>query len=177
MHRRLLLFTLGASLLVACQPTRFNTTLKGETTVRGDALGTLFSAFPPIGSFANLDFDANQDFKNEGVTKAQVTSVKATEVKLHILSPSTQDFSFLDSIAFYARAGDNEVLVADKSNIASLELSAPNPTLVLDLKGAELQPYVTAPSMSVVVRGKGHSPPQDTRIEASATFQVAFKLF
>jgi len=177
MFRRALLLALGVSLLFACQPTRFNTTLKGETTVRGDALGTLFSVLPPIGSFANLDFETNQDFKNEGVHKAQVTSVKATEVKLRILSPSTQDFRFLDTLAFYARAGDTEVLVADKSNISGLELAAPNPSLVLDVKGMELQPFIASPSMSIVARGKGRAPPQDTRLEATASFQVEFKLF
>jgi hypothetical protein len=110
------------------------------------------------------------------VSKKQVTSVKATEVKLKILSPSTQDFSFLDSLAFYARTGDNEVLVADKVDISDLNLPAPNPVLKMDVKGAELQPYVTAPSMNIVVRGRGHSPPQDTRLEASVTLEVDFKL-
>jgi len=176
MRTRAILLGLGASVLVACQPTTFSTTVTGQTTVRGDPLGALFSAFPPVGSFANLDFSANQDFKNEGVSKKQVTSVKATEVKLKILSPNDQDFRFLESLAFYARTGDHEVLVADKVDIARLDLSAPNPTLKMDVKGAELQPYVTAPSMTIVVRGRGRSPPQDTRLEASVTLLVEFKL-
>lgn len=168
-----------AVLLTACEPTTsFTTTVKGQTTVRGDPLGAVFSAFPAIGSFANLDFNANQEFKNAGIRKDQVTSVKATEVTLRIRDPDTQDFSFLDSLAFYARAGDKELLVADKADIGHLNLPPPNPTLRLDVKPtAELQPFVAAPSMSVVVRGKGHAPPQDTFVEAAVTFHVEFRLF
>jgi hypothetical protein len=176
MVNRALLPLLGASLWLGCQPVSFTTTQKGETTLRGDPLGALIAAFPAIGSFTNLDLSANQDFKNENVRKEQVTSVRARAVRLKILSPPTQDFQFLENLAFYARTGDTEQRVAYKADINNLALPAPNPVLVMDLDSAELQPYVTAPSMSIVVRGKGHAPPQDTRLEASVTLEVHFKL-
>lgn len=164
--------------LVACGPPGFLAEVKGETTVAGDPTGisNVLDAFPAIGSFSNLDFDQNQDFKNQGVTKDQVSSVKLQSLELKVLSPSDQDFSFLDTLEFYAKTGDQEVLVASKRNISSLGLKAPNPVLVLDVTDAELQPFITAPSMSLSVRGKGRKPAKEVRLEANVKLLVQARL-
>ncbi len=164
--------------LTACGANVFPVEVSGETTIAGDPspLGNLLGAFN-IGSFASIDFDQSQEFQNQGVTKDQVESVKTSFVRLKIISPETQDFSFLENLEFWAKVGDQEVLVAEKQGIDRLGLKAPNPVLELDVTDAELQPYVTAPAMSIVVRGKGRMPPQDTRLEATVGLDVTVKVF
>lgn len=176
MRASLLLLGLVAGLSVACQPDVFHATLKGEATVKGSPLGGVLTAFPAIGSFTNLDFSQNQDFRAEGVTKDQVSSVRVEAISLRILSPSSQGFDFLDSIGFFARTSDAEAPIADRSDIPSLGLEPPNPELRLDVKPTELQPFITAPQMSIVTRGKGRLPPQDTHLEAQVTLRVQIKL-
>ena len=160
-----------------CQANVFHTEVKGETTIQGSPLGGILGAFPTAANFTNLDFDANQDFKNQGVHKNQVNSVKAESIKLKVVSPSDQDFRFLDQLQFFAKSGDTETLVGEKLGISDLDLSAPNPVLSLEMKDAELKDHVSAPSMSIIVRGKGRPPPQDTRIEAAVNLRVEIKLF
>jgi hypothetical protein len=165
--------------LVACAPTSFPTELKGETTVPAAPAGTVtvLNAFPAIGSFAGLDFNQNQDFKNQGITKDEVNSVRVHSVELFLLSPSDADFSFLDTLEFYAKAGDQELRFARKQDISRLGLGAPNPVLKLEVEDTELQPFVAAPSMSVIVRGKGRLPEQEVRLKADVMLDVKVSLF
>lgn len=162
----------------ACQPNVFHTEVKGETVVEGDPspFSNVLGAFPGVGSFTNLDFNQNQEFKNQGVTKDQVSSVQVDKVTLKIVSPNDQDFSFLEELEFFAKAGDQEVKVAGKGNIDGLGLLAPNPILELDVTGAELVDFVTAPSMSIIVRGNGRVPPQDVKLEATVGLRVEVKI-
>jgi hypothetical protein len=177
--RNLLLLAPALLAFAACEANVFPVEVKGETTIQGDPspIPGVLNWFQPIGSFTNIDFNQSQEFKNQGITKEHVKSVRPDYVRLRIVSPDTQDFSFLDSIQFFARSGDQEVLVAEKHDIAQLELSAPNPVLILDVSRAELQPFVTAPSMSIVVRGSGRLPPQDTKLEAVVGLKVEIRVF
>lgn len=168
---------LSVLLLVGCQPNVFYVEKKGQTTVSGDPLNGLLSTFPTIGSFTDMDFNQDQTFQSEGVLKNQVSSVLLDKVQLQIVSPGDQDFSFLQSLQLAVRAGDTEQEVAHKDGIDQLNLPPPNPVLKMDLDGTELRPFVTAPSMSLIVRGKGHAPPQDTTLEATVRLRVAVKLF
>jgi hypothetical protein len=169
---------LALTLLAACHGgPAFDVTAKADSTVPGSPLGALISDLPLGASFTNFDLSQTQDFKNQGVTKTEVSSVKVTSLELQITSPNSQDFSFLDSLDFYATAqGLPQVRVAHKEGISSLGLKAPNPTLVMDLDGAELQPYVTAASMSLTTSANGHQPGQDTDIEATVVFHVTANL-
>jgi hypothetical protein len=162
--------------LAGCAPLQFTAEVKGETTIPGSLLPGVLDAIPGIGSFTTLDFDQNQDFQNQGVTKEQVASAKLKSLQLKILAPSDQDFSFLDELVFFARAGDREVKVASRSNISQLELAAPHPVLEMKLEDEELQPFITAPSMSIVVRGKGRMPPKEVRLQAVVKLDVQVKL-
>jgi hypothetical protein len=165
--------------LIACAPSSFNAELKGETTVPAGPPGvvTVLIAFPAIGSFAGLDFNQNQDFKNQGITKDEVSSVRVHSVELLLLSPSDADFGFLDTLEFFAKAGDQEERFARKQDISRLGLSAPNPLLKLEVEDAELQPFIAAPSMSVIVRGKGRMPEQEVRLKATVVLDVKVNLF
>src|SRR5688572_29568176 len=132
----------------ACAPNVFHTSVKGEATIQASPIpNVVLNSFPAVAQFSNIDFNQDQEFKIQGVTKDQVDSVKVESVALKIVSPNDQDYGFLDNLQIYASAGDSEVLVAERSGIADLGLVAPNPTLMLTVTGAELQPYVTAPSM------------------------------
>lgn len=180
MQLRSLLLVPAILSLSACQPNVFPVEVKGETTIQGDPspLPALFSVFPGIGSFSNIDFNQSQEFQNQGVTKDQVNSVRMSFARIRIVSPDDQDFSFLQQLQFFARAGDEEVLVAEKFGIDKMGLNAPNPVLDLEVKPeVELQPFVTAPTMNIVVRGNGRLPPRNTRLEATVGVDVEIKVF
>lgn len=167
------LLVLPIALLSACGPLPFSTQVKGEAVIQGSALGQFFNVFPPLSGFANLDFDQNQDFKNNDATRALVRSMKVTSITLRVVSPPSQDFTFLESLEFAVKSGDLEQKVASKVGIDTLPgLAAPNPTLKLDVVDVELAEFVRAPMMAIIVRGTGHQPPQETRLEATVKFLV-----
>ncbi len=144
-------------------------------TIAGDPLGGALNSFPPASGFTSIDFNQNQDFRNVGIAKDAVNSAVIDSVQLKITDPSTQDFSFLDSLQLVARTGSQEAVIAQKSSIRQLNLRPPNPTLSLDTTGAQLKPYVTAASMSIVVRGSGNAPPNDTQISITAGMEVEIR--
>ena len=164
--------------LASCSSSTFTAEVKGETTVAGSPLvGGVLNAFPAISSFASLDFDENQDFKNQGVTKEQVDSVRLKSLTLKVLGPDDADFGFLDSLEFFARAGDREVRIAHGEDISKRGLRAPNPVLTLGVEDVDLRPFITAPSMSIIVRGKGRMPEQEVRLQAVLVLDVQVGLF
>ncbi|MGQ0507319.1 MAG: hypothetical protein ACT4TC_18595 [Myxococcaceae bacterium] len=151
-----LLFAAAVALLgAACGPASFNTTVKGQATIQGDPNGLLgmFAAFPGLSGFSKIDFNQDQEFRNQGVKKENVTSVKTTKILLTITNPTDGDFKFLDQLQFIAKSdGLADVVVAEKTGISSLPAST---TLEMDVKDVELQPYVTAPSMTLSTAGRG----------------------
>jgi hypothetical protein len=165
--------------LIACAPSSFGTELKGETTVPAGPPGStaVLNAFPAIASFARLDFNQNQDFKNQGIAKEEVSSVRPQSVELRLLSPSDTDFGFLDTLEFFAKAGDKEERFAHRQDISRLGLHAPNPVLKMEVEEKELQPFIAAPSMSIIVRGKGRMPEQEVRLQAVVVLSVQLDLF
>lgn len=151
----------------------FDVKIAGSSKVDGSPFGALFSVFPLASSFNSFDLSQTQDFKNQGVAKGDVKSVKLGTLTLRIASPSGQDFGFLDELEFFAEAeGLAKKRVAHKSGIAQLGLKAPNPVLTLDLDDAELEPYVSAAKMSITTTVKGRQPNQDTTLEVAAVFKV-----
>lgn len=103
MTRRLLALWVVLA-FTGCGPIMFSTDLKGQATVQGSALGQLLSVFPQVGGFADLNFDQNADFKNNNAQRQHVKSMKATSFTITIVSPNSQDYAFLDSIEFAAKA-------------------------------------------------------------------------
>ncbi|MFO0593763.1 MAG: hypothetical protein U0228_00595 [Myxococcaceae bacterium] len=163
--------------LTACGPITFPAKLQGTADVEGSALGQLLSVFPQVGSFASLNFDENADFKNNKTTRDHVKSMRLTSLTVQIISPDTQDFSFLDSIEFDASAdGLPTQRVASKANIGALGLKAPKPILVLDLDDVDVSPWVRAPTMTITTKGAGRQPGQTTRLEAKIDFIVGVGL-
>ena len=170
------LFLAAIATLTACGPLTFSTEMKGEAVIEGSMLGQVFNVFPQLGGFASIDFDQNQDFKNNNTSRDKVKSLKLTSIKLRIISPPSQDYGFLDSVEFAVKAGDKEQKIASKTGVAALALAAPNPTLTLDVVDAELVDFVHAASMTLITRGAGRQPPQETRLEATVKFLVGVGL-
>ncbi len=160
-------------LVIGCGGFTFGTEVKGEMVITGNAARPPLNVFPALGGLNDLDFNANREFQNERVTRDRVTGVAVESVTFKVLSPSDQDFTFLNSLQLVARAGDQELLFADKQNIDGLALMAPNPALSLELKMVDLTPFVTAPIVSLVLRGKGTQPTKDTRLEVRVKLRVS----
>ena len=135
-------------------------------------MGGTLDAFPSITGLTNIDFSQNTDLRNVGISKDQVGSAVADSVQLQITDPSTQDFRFLDNVHLFARAGSQEVEIAQKSGIGRLNLPAPNPTLGLDTTHAELKPYLAAASMGFLFRGGGTPPARDTQITVKIGMEI-----
>jgi hypothetical protein len=159
-----------------CSPSGFSTTLKGEAAVEGNPAGGELKQFPTFVALTNVDLDTTPEFKAQGITRSQVSSLRVQSLKLKILSPSDQDYSFIDSVQFFARSGDREVLVAENVGVAELKLSAPNPELPLDPTGGELRDLLGSPTISLIARGKGRNPPKETRLEATVVVRVDLKV-
>ncbi len=162
--------------LTACGPLTFSTEMTGNATIAGSPLGQFFSAFPQAASFASIDFNQNQDFKNNNTSRDKVKTTKVTALSLKITSPNSQDFGFLDSLEVSVKAGDKTQKIATKTDIASLGLAAPNPTLNLDLIDADLAEYVRSSAFSIITSGSGRQPAQDTQIEINVKFLVGVGL-
>ncbi|MBJ6761165.1 hypothetical protein JGU66_10355 [Myxococcaceae bacterium JPH2] len=164
--------------LVACSSSSFITEVKGETTVPASPPGveTPLNAFPAISSFAALDFDQNQDFKNQGVSKSDVKGVQVRSVTLKMLGPNDQDLRFLDALEFFARAGDKQSRMAHREGIAEVQLSLPNPELPLRAEDVDLRDFVAAPTMGIIVRGSGRLPEKEVRLQATVVLDVAVSL-
>jgi len=170
----------GLAVAAGCTPNAFEVSLSGQTTIHGDAAtaGMVLTRIPAIGSFANIDFPASEEFQQNQATKDAVQSIKVSSVKVQIQLPGTQGFDFLDELHFIAAAGSQEKEVAGKTGISGLGMDAPNPTLALDVDPtAELRDFLSAPSVSIIARGSGRVPPQDTTLQATVKLKVVLKVF
>lgn len=172
--RPLLLVAALASLASCNNLVDFDVEQDANTTIQGASLvGQVLNQFPTMQGFNSFDVSQSQEFENHNAQKSHVTSARLKSFTLQIVSPSNQDFGFLDSIEFYAEANGTKVRVAHKENISSLGLKAPNPTLQLDLDDAELAPFVKADKMSITATVSGRQPNQDTQVKGVAVFHVS----
>lgn len=167
--------TLAAVFLVAlagCGPLRFDVEVEADTTIEsGGLLGGLLST--PFAGFASFDITSSQEFRNQGVSRDQVESVRLTALELSVREPAGATFDFLDGIEFFVEAEGLE-----RRRVASLSPVARGQTaLVLELDDVELAPYVAAPSLSLTARAQGRPPAQDTKVHARAVFEVVPRLF
>lgn len=158
-------------ILTGCGAT-FDVDVESTTTIKS---GGLFQNFlsNTFGDFTSIDLSQSQGFKNAGVEKDQVDSVRLSEAVLTIETPADATFEFLDAISFFVEAeGAPKKRLAFKENI-------PNDakTVVLDLDDLELAPYVTAPSMKVTTEATAHAPQRDTTIKAKLVFAVDPRIF
>jgi hypothetical protein len=157
--------------LAGCNPT-FDVKVESESTIRSGTIlqNILGDAF---GSFVNMDLSQSSDFKNTGVGKEDVERVRLRKLTLTITAPESADFDFLSSIRFFVESGElPRVRVADKGQVARGVR-----VVELDVVDAELQPYVTAPRMSLTTEANARAPTRDTVVKAEAVFAVTPKIF
>lgn len=169
-------FAVFALVLTGCGNFTFTTQLKGEASIQGSPLGGVLNVFPQLGSFSNINFDQNQDFKNNDARRDMVKETKCTSFAIRIVSPSDQDFAFLESLEFAVKSGDTETVIARKTGINTLGLKAPNPTLILDLPGEDISQHVRAENFTIISRATGRQPNQDVSLEATVKFLVGVGL-
>lgn len=163
---------LAMAWLAGCGYPSFTATLQGEQVVTGSADGGSLSTFAPISQLSGFDLDMNADFIANHATRAQMVSVKAQSATVDLVSPSTQDFSFLDDLQLVATSADHDAAFAEKSGIAGLDLMAPTPSLKLDTQDVDLSSQLASPAASVVMRGHGRYPPGDTRMHVTIELNV-----
>ena len=171
-----LALVLSALVLTGCDGAliTFSTTIKGSATIQGSPLGGLFNLFPQMNSFSNLNFDQNQDFKNNNAQKSHVKTAKVTSFTLKITDPNNQGYDFLDSVKFSVESqGNNTSELAHKDGVAQLSgLQAPNPTLVLDVPGHDIAAHIRADEVTFASSGSGRQPNQDVTVEAAVTLLI-----
>lgn len=163
----------AVALISGCAPLTFGTEVKGEAVVLGSAMPGALNVFPAIGGMNDLDFNNSREFMNASITRDNVSAASVESVSVKILSPADQSFAFLDTLQFVARAGDKEEIFAERFEVKDLGLEPPSPTLAMDVKLVDLAPFVGAPIMSIVMRGKGRQPTTDTRLEVKVKFRVS----
>lgn len=156
----------AAVFLVGCGAT-FDVEIESSSTIKS---GGLFQNLvsDTFGDFSSLDLSQSQAFKNAGVGKDDVDSVKLSSLVIEVESPEGATLEFIDDIEFYVEADG-----APKKRLA-FTTNIPNDatTVTLDVEDLELAPYVTAPSMHVTTKAKAHAPKKDTTIKATLVFAV-----
>ncbi|MDI1436672.1 hypothetical protein [Polyangium sorediatum] len=124
-----------------------------------------------LGVLAFDDFQSinlTQELDNQGVTKEDVDSVRMISLALVIDGPAGANFDFIESVSFFAETeGQPKVLVAELDPVPKGKTS-----LDFVVSGAELKPYVVAPSMKLTTTTKGKRPPQETMVSAAAVLDV-----
>jgi len=163
---------LAMAWLAGCGYPSFSATLSGEQVITGSPDGGNLTTFAPITMLSGFDLDQNADFMANHATRAMMVSAKAASAELDLVSPSTEDFSFLDDISLVATAADNDVVFADRSGIAGLGLKPPTPMLTLQTHDLELSSQLASPAASIVMRGHGRYPSSDTRVHVTVVLNV-----
>lgn len=146
----------------------FDITRTAQTVVQGSLLSQVLT---PLGfsALSDMQLSNSTEMKNQGVKPNQIDSIKLKLLRLRVIKPPTgQDLTFFKSIEFFAESNGLE-----KKLVAKGGPFAPNQGQAdLQLLDVDLKPYVTAPSMSLTTTVDGHSPAQDTTVEATVTLRV-----
>ena len=171
MHREwLLIAAVGAFLTSACT---FNVHVSAQATVQGSGVPLVGNLLPiDFPGFSGLDLSQTEQFKNQGVSKNQVQSVKLTSAKLTITAPAGGTFDFLNDLEF--DVGASNLPTKAIAGLSSIPQGATELTLTVD--DVELAPYVTAASMNITTQAHGTPPQQDTTISAALNFAVVPKI-
>lgn len=161
----------AAILFAGCGAT-FDVSIDSSTTIKsGGLVQNVVNA--NFGDFSSIDLSQSQAFKNAGVDKKHVDSVKLSSLDLVIESPEGATLEFIDDIEFFLEAdGAPKKRLAFAKNIPNDSTS-----VALEIDDLELVPYVTAPAMNITTKTKAHAPQKDTTIKATLVFTVDPKIF
>lgn len=136
--------------------------------------GNTFFAVPFDIKTPETTTNTKADYKNEGTSSKLVERVTLTELILHIKSPQSGNFDFLNSIEVYLSSPNNaEVLVASKNNIPETGLTS----LSLDVNSTDLKNYLQDDSFSLRVKTTtDRTITYDVIIQADETVRVKARL-
>jgi len=149
--------------------TEFSVSDSAEFTVPATtALGV------PINNTTSVSTSSNLEFKTNGADAKNVKEIRLSNLKLTIVDPPSEDFSFLNSIHIYIQAdGMPETEIAYLDNISSSTGS------VLDLvtTGAVLDDYINKENYSLRIKTvTDETLIQDIVIRSDMTFRVQAKI-
>ncbi|MFQ5335795.1 MAG: hypothetical protein ACE5DN_06950 [Flavobacteriales bacterium] len=118
------------------------------------------------------DVPTNSDkvFSDNGTSPDLVKDIKLAAMSLQVLSPSSQDLSFLKSIAFYISAtGLSEKLLASKNSVPDNV----GQQLDMDVTAEPLDEYIKQDKINLRIEvAADKSLAQDTRLQADMTYSV-----
>jgi hypothetical protein len=160
-YQRLGLLLIG---LITCGGlTHITVSQTASATIPGASLLESLVGDVGFGGFANFDITQSQELKNQGVKREQIDSVKIQSLTLEITAPpSGQDFTFLESIAFFVDApGQPQKQVAHGG-----PFTAGATSISMTIDDVELAPYATATSMTFTSKVTGKKPKTETVVLA-----------
>ncbi len=148
-------------------------TQTASATIPGASLLEQLTGAFNFGNLGNFDISQSQEFKNQGITKAQINSVKLKTLTLRITAPASgQDFTFLQSLTFFIEAPGVE-----KKEVAHGGPFAANAKEIsLTVNDLELAPYATASAMTFTTTAVGRKPNSDTTLEAKVVLDADVNL-
>jgi hypothetical protein len=166
-YTRLVLLTLA---LATCGNLSHLTVDQGATAMIPGA-SLLEQLVPDLGfsGFGDFDISQSQEFKNQGVTKQQINSVKLKTLTLEVTQPPNgQDLTFLESLSFFVESAG-----LPKKEIARGGPFAKDAKKVsLTLMDVELAPYASAARMTFSSAVKGRRPSSNTTLDAKVSLDV-----
>lgn len=114
------------------------------------------------------------EFESNDTRKDKINSIKLTELKLTITSPSTETFSFLNSVEIYISSPNlTEKKVAFKDSIPGTV----GTVLDCDLVDIELQDFIKEDTFTLRLKTvTDETIPQDVHIDVYTDFFVSAKL-
>jgi hypothetical protein len=142
-------------------------TRSGTATVPGSAGGAPL----PSGAIATFDLGLGRAaLEQEGIDPNDVDSARLVGLRLEaVTGPGLE--AWLESVSFHVEApGLPRVLLAQRSGIRAL--AAGTRAVDLETPGADLKPYLLAPTATVTAEGAGTAPAQETQLRATATIRV-----
>lgn len=132
-----------------------------------DLLGSL-----GFDAFTSMDITESEELENQGVEPGDVVDVELVAFELEALEPSGSDLAFLDSMQVLALAeGLPEIQVASQTSFPEGQA-----LVEFQLSGEDLTDYVTSQAMTLTTQVTGHSPSEDTTVEARFVLDVGVTL-
>ena len=153
----------------------FDVPITGEVTIQGETLvGSILGNFPTLDQFNKLDLSQTSTFQNKDYSPDDVDSVILESMVFRVLDPEGQDLAFLGEVVFYVETeGLPRKEIARQSRFPEGETVVSFETNKDDLKN-----YLLAKEASITTEvSDSKSPPQDTRIEVEAIFDVDVNVF
>ena len=169
MQNTVLVAVLGATAVACSSLDNISVEVEDEVTIpEGSTLEDFLGSLDFLG-FEGFDITTSKTFDDLGYSKQDVDSVHLERVVLTITDPEDAGFGFLESVTASVEAeGLPRVEVARLTEVPD---EASEIELVVS-PDVELEPYVTAPEMSLQIEASGVRPPQETTVEARAVFSV-----